>query len=134
MKKFLFVLLLCCICGQSALTMAAETSEKLESAKFLISEIDKNQMRFDKNYKNKRIIVEGFVGKIEEKNGGYNLSLFGEQGIANPFKFIECRFSSEAEDSLLELDKGNLIKVEGDYKGKEQFQIGSIVLHDCAVK
>lgn len=133
MKKYLFVLLLCCVCGQSALVMAAETSGKIENAKFLISEVDKNQMRFDKNYKDKRIIVEGFVGNIKEKNGGYTLWLYGESNPSSP-KFIECRFSLEAEDSLLELNKRDLVKIEGFYKGEEQFQLGSLVLHDCAVK
>ena len=106
----------------------------IHSAKSLVSEVDKNQMRFDKNYKGKRILVEGFVGKIEAKGSDYTLSLFGEAVITNPFRYIECHFNADAEDSLLELNKGDSVKIEGLYNGKENFQIGSLVLLNCSVK
>ena len=118
-----------------ALKRISEAEEALKglSAKFLISEIEKNRMRFDKNYKNKKIIVKGFVGDITEKKNIYSLSLFGETGIVNPFKFIECRFEVSEEDSLLELNKGENVIIEGTYKGKEDFQIGSMVFHNCQI-
>ena len=43
----------------------------------LITEVGKNQMRFDKRYKGKQITTVGFVGSIDEKSGGYAISLFG---------------------------------------------------------
>lgn len=100
----------------------------------LITEVSKNQMRFDKKYKGKQIATVGFVGKIDEKNGGYVLSLFGEQGLVNPFHYIECRFSISQEDKLLELNKGDRVLIRGTYKGKEAFQVGALVLHNCTVE
>ena len=99
----------------------------------LLSEIGKNQMRFDKKYKGKQITTAGFVGKIEERKGGYTLSLFGETGIVNPFSYIECRFKASEESKLLELNKGDTVRIKGMYKGKENFQIGALVLHNCTV-
>lgn len=99
----------------------------------LLSEVGKNQMRFDKRYKGKQITTSGFVGKIDENKGGYTLSLFGEQGLVNPFNHIECRFKASEEDKLLELNKGDTVKVKGMYKGKESFQIGALVLHNCTI-
>lgn len=99
----------------------------------LITEVGKNQMRFDKRYKGKQITTVGFVGSIDEKNGGYVISLFGEQGIVNPFHYIECRFPVTQEDKLLELDKGDRVLIKGTYRGKEAFQVGAIVLHNCIV-
>ena len=110
-----------------------EESLKALSAKDLISEVTKNQMRFDKKYKGKTITVEGFVGNIVEKDKGYSLTLFGETGLVNPFNHIDCRFSASEEDNLLDLDKGNRVKVEGTYKGKEAFQVGAIVLRNCKI-
>ena len=112
--------------------VSAETSQEL-SAKFLISEIGKNQMRFDKHYKNKSIVFEGFVGDITEKNNQYILDCSGEIRRTRPFDYIECRFDLSEEDALIELNKGEIVKIEGFYKGKEQFQVGAIVLHDCKI-
>jgi hypothetical protein len=103
-------------------------------AKNLVLEVEQNQMRFDKNYKGKSIITEGFVDDIEEEKGGYVLKVFGEQGnLRNPFKFIACHFAADHEDALLALNKGDTVKVKGTYKGKQQFQIGAIVLFECEI-
>ena len=110
-----------------------EEASKGIPAGVLITEIGKNQMRFDKKYKGKQITTVGFAGNIEEKNSGYVLSLFGEQGLVNPFHYIECRFSVTEEDKLLELDKGDRVLIKGTYKGKETFQVGAMVLHSCTV-
>ena len=102
-------------------------------AKELLSEIGKNEMRFDKKYKGRQITTSGFVGKIEEKKVGYTLSLFGENGLVNPFNHIECRFKASEEDKLLDLNKGDSVRIKGTYKGKESFQIGALVLHNCTI-
>lgn len=117
---------------QSILKKIDETVNGIP-AKELLSEIGKNEMRFDKKYKGKQITTSGFVGKIEEKKGGYTLSLFGENGLVNPFNHIECRFKASEEDKLVDLDKGDSIRVKGTYKGKEAFQIGALVLHNCTI-
>lgn len=44
----------------------------------LIVEVGKSKMRFDKKYKGKQITAVGLVGSIDEKNGGYIISLFGK--------------------------------------------------------
>ena len=90
-------------------------------------------MRFDKKYKGRQITTSGFIDEIEEKKGGYTLSLFGEQGFVNPFNHIECRFKASEEDKLLDLNKGDSVRIKGTYKGKEAFQIGALVLHNCII-
>jgi tetratricopeptide (TPR) repeat protein len=113
---------------------AIELSSKVIAAQELITEIQQNQMRFDKNYKGKTITVSGYVGKIEEKGEGYALQLFGEkEGLVNPFSHVECRFRKSQEDALLELNKDDAVKIKGIYNGKEQFQIGAFVLLNCEV-
>ncbi|MBQ4431278.1 MAG: SEL1-like repeat protein [Synergistaceae bacterium] len=102
-------------------------------AKELLSEVGKNQMRFDKRYKGRQITTSGFVGKIDERKGGYTLSLFGEQGLVNPFNHIECRFKASEEDKLLDLNQGDAVRIKGTYKGKEAFQIGALILHNCII-
>lgn len=102
-------------------------------ARELLSEVGNNQMRFDKKYKGKQITTSGFIDEIEEKKGGYTLSLFGEQGFVNPFNHIECRFKASEEDKLLDLNKGDSVRIKGTYKGKEAFQIGALVLHNCTI-
>ena len=111
----------------------AEESSKAIPASYLISEVGKNHMRFDKNYKGKRITVEGFVGRIEEQKGKYVLALWGGERLTGPFDYIECRFNADAEDSLLEFDKGDVVKIEGSYKGKENFQVGAFILQNCTI-
>lgn len=120
---------------QRALKTIADETEASKGipAVTLISEVGKNQMRFDKKYKGKQIATVGFVGNIDEKNGGYVLALFGEEGLVNPFHYIECRFSASQEDRLLELDKGDRVLIKGTYKGKEAFHVGALVLHNCTV-
>ena len=121
---------------QKALKAIADEIEASKGipAGTLITEVGKNQMRFDKKYKGKQIIVTGFVGNIDEKNGGYVLSLFGEQGLAvNPFHYIECRFPVTQESKLLELNQGDTPRIKGTYRGKENFQIGALVLSNCTV-
>jgi TPR repeat protein len=109
-------------------------ASKLIPAKNLITEVDQNQMRFDKNYKEKIITIEGFVDDIEEKKGTYVLKIYGERdALRNPFKFIECHFEKKHEDALLDLNKGDTVRVRGTYKGKQQFQLGSLVLFDCEI-
>lgn len=102
-------------------------------ARELLSEVDNNQMRFDKKYKGRQITTSGFVGKIEEDEGRYTLSLFGENGLVNPFNHIECRFKASEEDKLFDLNKGDLVRIKGTYKGNESFQIGALVLHNCTI-
>ena len=102
-------------------------------AKELLSEIGKNEMRFDKKYKGRQITTSGVVGKIEEKKGGYMLSLFGEQGLVNPFNYIECRFKVSEEDKLLDLNKGDTVRIKGTYRGQEAFQVGALILNNCTI-
>ena len=102
-------------------------------ARELLSEVDNNQMRFDKKYKGRQITTSGFVGKIEEEKGRYTLSLFGENGLVNPFNHIECRFKASEEDKLFDLNKGDSVRIKGTYKGNESFQIGALVLHNCTI-
>lgn len=120
---------------QNALKKIAKEAELNNGipASTLISEVRSNQMRFNKNYKGRQITALGFVGNIDEKKGGYTLSLFGTQGPDNPFSYIECRFPISEEGKLLELNRGDSVRIRGIYKGKEDFQVGAIVFHNCVV-
>ena len=37
------------------------------------------------------------------------------------------------EDKLLELNRGDQVHIMGIYKGKEDFQVGAIVFHNCII-
>lgn len=104
-------------------------------AKVLTTEVKKNQLRFDKQYKNKELLVRGFVEKVEQARNegeGFVLQLVPLQNTM--FELIECKFTLDEEDSLLALDKGNEVIVRGTYKGKQDFQLGSFVLFNCKIK
>ena len=125
MKKILasiFILLICAVSSVNA-----------EPAKTYIDEVQQNQMRFDKNYKGKALVIEGIVNTIEGKNGGYSLQVFGEKGDINPFSSIECIFGKSHEDALLDLNKGDKVSIKGTYNGKQQIQLGALVLFDCEI-
>ncbi|MBQ7241978.1 MAG: SEL1-like repeat protein [Firmicutes bacterium] len=109
-----------------------ETSDETVTAKFLVDEIEKNQLRFDKKYKGKAITCEGIVGTIAElKDGGYRLQLCGDRILPGPFDYVDCRFDQIHEGMLLELDKGDTVKIRGTYAGKQDFQIGKLTLFEC---
>ena len=121
---------------EEALATISKTEKENSAtpASDLITEVGKNQMRFDKKYKEKTITVSGFVGQIDEKQGKYALQLFGETGLANPFRYIECIFDPSQEDALMELNKGDSIILKGTYKGKQNFQIGALTLFECLMQ
>ena len=102
-------------------------------AKTLISEVSTNQMRFDKNHKGRIIKCVGYVQDIEGGRRDYTLNLYYDSFIPNPFEFIHCKFSKKNEAELLNLNKGDIVTVQGLYKGKQDFQIGSIILFDCQI-
>lgn len=109
-----------------------EDSNETVTAKFLVSEIEKNQLRFDKKYKGKAITCEGIVGTIAElKDGGYRLQLCGDIILPGPFDYVDCRFDQIHEGMLLGLDKGDTVKIRGTYAGKQDFQIGKLTLFEC---
>jgi tetratricopeptide (TPR) repeat protein len=113
---------------------AIELSSKTIPAQTLVAEVQQNQLRFDKNYKGKKLTIEGYVGLVDAKNKGYTLQLFGtKESLANPFSTVECRFNASQEDTLLELNRGQVVKIQGTYRGKEQFQLGAFVLLNCKV-
>ncbi|SMG50333.1 tRNA_anti-like [Dethiosulfovibrio salsuginis] len=104
-------------------------------ASFLISEIGKNKLRFEKKYKDKFIDVVGHVGSIEEEGKGSDKSividLVGSKGRDNPFSYISCHFSIDQLDALLELNKRDRIIVKGVYRGSQIFEVGALSLFDC---
>jgi hypothetical protein len=116
---------------------AIDEAEKANTpipAKTLITEVQQNQLRFDKNYKGKRITVVGYVGVLDAQDNGYRLQLFGTNDpLANPFSVVDCRFNASQEDALLDLNKGQSVKIKGDYKGKQAFQLGAFMLFNCEV-
>ena len=103
--------------------------------KDLLKEAENNRIRFDKSYKGGSISVKGYVGSIEEiENSGYKLKLLGERGLYSPFYHIECQFRKAEERTLIKLNKGDVVIVEGTYLGKQNNQNSSIVLFNCTLK
>ena len=106
----------------------------VREAKDLTTEVKKNQLRFDKQFKNKEISVRGLVDKVEQARNaqdGFVLHLVPAGNAI--FEFIECRFGLDHEDALLSLDKGNEVIVKGTYKGKQDFQVGAFALFNCKI-
>lgn len=111
---------------------AAETLSGDISAQTLITEITRNNLRFNKQYKDKQITVSGYAGSIKERKDGYVLILQGEQGVAR--YYIECRFGADEEAKLLELNRGDEIRIEGNYRGNEELTHAVFILYDCRVQ
>ena len=106
----------------------------VREARDLTAEVKKNQLRFDKQFKNKEISVRGLVDKVEQARNsqdGFVLHLLPAGNAI--FEFIECRFGLDHEDALLSLDKGNEVIVTGTYKGKQDFQVGAFALFNCKI-
>jgi len=106
---------------------------KAQESTALIRDVRANQLRFDKEYKEKQLVAVGFVGEIkQDPKQGYRLVLYGERSPAGPFDYIECYFSASQEDTLLELNRDDLVIIQGTYRGKQEFQVGAICLYECS--
>lgn len=121
------------LCSSLALCLAMSSSaladEAVLSAPDVVKALEENRMKFDLQHKNKEVTINGVVAKIEEKKGKYILSLSNGEQIPNPFKLIECTF--DKPDELLELKTGDTVSVSGTYKGKQNFELGSMTLFKC---
>ena len=130
MKKAIILSLLLALCVNQAL-LAAETLSEDISAQTLITGITQNNLRFNKQYKGSQLNVSGYVGSLKERKDGYMLTLQGDKG--RPMPYIECRFDVSEEDKLLELNRGDEIRIEGIYRGNEELSHGVFVLYRCHV-
>jgi hypothetical protein len=128
MKKTIFAL-----CTALVLCIAfSNTSFSVENpldAQNVVKALDENRMKFDMQYKNKEVVIKGTIAKIEEKKGKYLLSLSNGDRVPNPFKAIVCTF--DKPDELMDLKAGEDVSVTGTYKGKQNFEIGSMTLFKC---
>ena len=113
---------------------------------FLMGETKANRMRFDKNYKGERIYIGGIVGDIKDTGTGYTLQLFrsaydAENESLNrllsedkvPPVFVECNFRASKENALPDLNRNDLIILEGLYKGSDDADIGAFTLWNCTL-
>lgn len=76
-----------------------------------------NEMRFDKQYKGKTLLIEFIYGQnpvmdsiSENNNGYYSLTIWRNAG---------ANFIFKNEDDLININKGDKIKLSGQYMGKE---------------
>ena len=130
MKKLIISLLIVSIIYVRGEAANFISEKQVIPAQSLISESEKNKLRFDRNYRDKSITVSGYVGDIEEKGEGYVLELYGENGV-KPSRYVECLFAENQVDALLDLNKGDVFCVRGVYRGKQDSQPNLIVLFDC---
>ncbi|MCL2146603.1 MAG: OB-fold putative lipoprotein [Synergistaceae bacterium] len=104
----------------------------------LITEFEKNQLRFDRNYMKKNISVEGYIRSIEERQVEnykfFQLTILGAIGKFDSSHYIECHFDESEENALLDLNKGDIIVVNGTYDGKQYYQTGSLFLKNCILE
>ena len=128
MRKAVFTL-----CASMALCVAfagiSMADDAVLKAPEVVQSMEENRMKFDLQYKNKTLVVAGTVAKIEEKKGKYILSLSNGDRVPNPFKCISCVF--DKPDELMDLKAGDEATVSGNYKGKQNFEIGIMTLFKC---
>ena len=128
MRKAVFTL-----CASMALCFAfagaSMAEEPVLKAADIVQSIKENRMKFDLQYKNKAMTVNGTVAKIEEKKGKYILSLSNGDRVPNPFRCVSCVF--DKPDDLMELKAGDEATVSGTYKGKQSFEVGIMTLLKC---
>ena len=96
-------------------------------------DVGQNQVRFDQAHKGKKITVEGYVSDIEEVKGGYSLKLRGSTRFNSPFEYLELRFDAKHKNAILDLNKDDSVIVQGTYRGKQRYGIGTLTLFSCEV-
>lgn len=138
MKKLtvvLIALMSLCTCAFAAETsMPASSDVPTPNARTLMDDLYSNQVRFDKNYKDRSLPVTGYVGEVEDRGDFYALKLFGDADTrAETQRYILCRIDKSQENALLTLNRGNVITVTGFYRGRQEGTDGFFVLQDTSL-
>lgn len=124
MKRFVSVFLFGAVLLVLVASVVVAEDVPAISAKDLVSLYRENEIRFNRNYKDKRIRVSGELVNVSMTKGAPSLtlqdgSLFG--------MFVYCRASEM--DAAADFDKGDTVVVVG----KCDATLGKITLEDCVI-
>ena len=96
----------------------------------LIQAYGDNEVRADKEYKNKKIKITGVVDSIDTTLDQTSILL--TDGAEFSFTGVQCFFAEEYLDQIAELNKGDTITIEGKVDG---YVAGlNVVINNCAFK
>ena len=111
--------------NQKVKTLGVDLQEK---AFILYQEYDFNEIAADQKYKDKKILVQGFIDSIgKDILGQAYVSL---QTTNQTLSRVKCVFSQEQEASLASLKPGYPVWIVGRCVGQ---QILNVILEDCRV-
>ncbi|MGN1318297.1 MAG: hypothetical protein ACI4VF_04720 [Lachnospirales bacterium] len=109
----------------------AEVPAVVVSASDLIAAYTGNEVKADKDYKDKKLQVTGIVDNISVVLGQTAVRL--SNGDDYSFNFVSCAFSDEAEiEKVSNLSKGSQITVEGVCEGYDS--VMNVNLKGCVIK
>ena len=94
------------------------------SADILTSDYDNNEVAADQKYKNKILIVTGFVSDISKTGDHVLVKLIGSS-------IIYCHLKKGSENAAANLAKGQEVKISGECYGITL--VGGVNLSDCTI-
>ena len=94
----------------------------------LMAEYDANEVAADMKYRNKWVVITGEIGSISEVLGRKYVSL-AEGGLL-PVSRVHCHFENRHADQLVELRKGQEVRLRGNVDG---YDIGNVTISNCTV-
>jgi hypothetical protein len=125
MKRFVLGLLLVVVFLVPVMLVVAEDEAPAISARDLVSLYRSNEIRFNRNYLNKRVQVTGELENVGVSKGAPSLTLRDGSLLG---MFAYCRASEL--DVAADFDKGDTVVVVGTC----DVALGKITLSDCVIK
>ena len=108
----------------------ADEKAGVKEADSLIAEMTRSQASFDQDFKDRRIVVSGWVNAVDRLGGqGYVVKFGGPQTSANPKDNVLAVFYAPSRTGpFASLTPRTFVKLDGVYVGKHPFP-----LEDCAL-
>lgn len=123
-------------------TKVVTTTEKEEtttepiieiSAKELINEYQKNEIKANDMFKGKRLRVTGYVAEFSQAEGmvfSDSYYIYIDYGNAYDFNNISCYLNDSSVEKAIELKKGDKIVIEGNCTG---FSFSDVKMSSCDI-
>ena len=104
-------------------------------AEFLTGEIAKGEVSFDLRWRDKRLVVSGYVNSIKRlRDYGYVLKLSGPNlSVVPRDNLLAVFYAPLVTDPLTRLRGGDYVKIDGVYVGRHPFELepSALTLFGC---
>ena len=97
------------------------------SANQLYSEYDANEVAADAKYKDRVVVVSGYIQDIGKELAGRAYVVIGGQGFLDG---VQCVFTEGEDSTVARLYKGQYISIKGEVSGKG----GNVILYKCRLQ